>query len=198
MRSALFKAAKNAGPSGITHEVLPQKVFDALDLPIELYASDPEVRFAAAAETHRAMRDVLAYRLYRDLRRGWRVTAPNLEQCGLLEIRYQSIDEVCGAEDVWSNKHVALASASPETRRSVAKVLLDFMRRSLAIKVDYLERTAQERIQQLSSQKLKPPWGLDENESLDYAFVLYPRSSTANQDDSGNIYLSRAAGSAST
>ncbi len=150
---------------GITHEVLPQKVFDALNLPVELYASEPEVRFAAAAETKRALRDVLAYRLYRDLRRGWRVTAPNLEQCGLLEIRYQSLDDVCDAQDVWADKHAALAGARPATRRDVAKVLLDFMRRSLAIKVDYLERTAQERMQQLSSQKLKPPWGLDENES---------------------------------
>jgi len=38
-------------------------------------------------ETKRAFRDVLCYRLYRDLKRGWRIIAPNLEQCGLLEIR---------------------------------------------------------------------------------------------------------------
>jgi hypothetical protein len=63
---------------------------------------------------------VLAYRLYRDLRRGWRVTAPNLEQCGLLEIRYQSLDDVCAAEDVWQGKHAALAGANPTTRRDVA------------------------------------------------------------------------------
>ena len=36
----------------------------------------------------RAFREVIGYRLYRDLKRGWRVTSPNLEQCGLLEIRY--------------------------------------------------------------------------------------------------------------
>jgi hypothetical protein len=45
--------------------VLTQKVFEALDLPVALYASDLEVRFAAAAETSRALRDVLGYRLYR-------------------------------------------------------------------------------------------------------------------------------------
>ena len=84
---------------------------------MELYAVEPGVRFAAAAETKRALRDVLGYRLYRDLRRGWRVTSPNLEQCGLLEIRYQSLDEVCEAEDVWVNTHPALAGASPATRR---------------------------------------------------------------------------------
>jgi ATP-dependent helicase YprA (DUF1998 family) len=194
LRSALYTAASRARPDGITHEILAQKVFDALNLPLELYASDPAVRFAAAAETGRALRDVLAYRLYRDLRRGWRVTAPNLEQCGLLEIRYQSLDDVSAAQDVWADKHDALASATPSIRREVAKVLLDFMRRSLAIKVDYLERTAQERMQQLSSQRLRPPWGLDENERLDYATILYPRSLVGNQDDRQNIYLSPRGG----
>ena len=92
------------------------------------------------------------------------------------------------------DKHAALAGASPTTRREVAKVLLDFMRRSLAIKVDYLERTAQERMQQLSSQKLKPPWGLDENETLDYAAVLYPGPQRGNNDDRENIYLSPRGG----
>ena len=179
LRSALYKAVRDAGPDGLTHDHLTQKVFDALDLPIELYAFEPNVRFAAAAETKRAMRDVLGYRLYRDLRRGWRVTSPNLEQCGLLEIRYQSLDEVCAAEDVWADKHRALASASPSTRRRVCKVLLDFMRRELAIKVNYLERTFEEQIQQRSSQRLIDPWAIDENESraMEHASVLFPRPS---------------------
>src|SRR5205823_6930293 len=167
LRSALYKAASNA-PDGLQYDNLTEKVFDALALPITEYANDAEVRFQARKDTDRALRDVLAYRLYRDLRRGWRVTSPNLEQCGLLEIRYQSLDDVCAAEDVWADKHPALAGANSATRREVARVLLDFMRRSLGIKVDYLERTAQERMQQLSSQKLIPPWGLDENETLDY------------------------------
>jgi ATP-dependent helicase YprA (DUF1998 family) len=194
LRSALYKAVRDAGPDGLTHDHLTQKVFDALDLPIELYAFEPNVRFAAAAETKKALRDVLGYRLYRDLRRGWRVTSPNLEQCGLLEIRYQSLDEVCSAEDVWQDKHPALASATPSTRREVSRVLLDFMRRSLAIKVDYLERTAQERIELSSGQKLIPPWGLDENEVLDYAAILYPRANRDYQEDRSNVYLSPRGG----
>ena len=194
LRSALFKAVRDSGPDGLTHDHLTQKVFDALDLPIELYAFEPNVRFAAAAETKKALRDVLGYRLYRDLRRGWRVTSPNLEQCGLLEIGYQSLDEVCAAEDVWQDKHPALAAASPSTRHEVSRVLLDFMRRSLAIKVDYLERTAQERIQLQSSQKLIPPWGVDENETLDYAAVLYPRANRGSQEDGSNVYLSPRGG----
>jgi hypothetical protein len=47
---------------------------------------------------------VLGYRLYRDLKRGWRVTSPNLEQAGLLEIGYLALDEVCEAQDLWENR----------------------------------------------------------------------------------------------
>ena len=53
-----------------------------LVLALELYAADPTVRFAALQETHKALRDVLGYRLYLDLRRGWRIMSPNLEQRG--------------------------------------------------------------------------------------------------------------------
>jgi hypothetical protein len=61
------------------------------------------VRFQARQDTERALREVLGYRLYRDLRRGWRVTSPNLEQCGLLDIEYLSLDEVCQADDLWQD-----------------------------------------------------------------------------------------------
>jgi ATP-dependent helicase YprA (DUF1998 family)/very-short-patch-repair endonuclease len=193
LRSALFKAVEAAGPDGLTHEVLVQRVFDALDLSLELYASDPAVRFQALEETKRALRSVLGYRLYRDLQRGWRVTSPNLEQCGVLDIRYLSLEELCRAEDVWAPLYPAMASARPETRVEVASTLLDFMRRELAIKVDYLEPAAQERIQQQSSQRLVAPWAIDENERMEHAAVLYARPVRAG-DPGDNVYLSPRGG----
>ena len=77
-----------------------------------------------SADTQRALKEVLGYRLYRDLRRGWRLTSPNLEQCGLLEITYNSLTELCADKAEWSDKHPVLAGASPATRAIVAKVLL--------------------------------------------------------------------------
>jgi hypothetical protein len=115
--------------------------------------------FAQKAETDRALREVLGYRIYRDLKRGWRITSPNLEQSGLLKIEYASLEELCAAEDVWQGKHLALTSATPETRARVARVLLDYMRRELAIKVSYLDSTAQESLRQLSSQRLRTGHG---------------------------------------
>ena len=181
LRSAVYQAATAAGNHGITHEVLGQRVFDALKLPFGLFAVDAEVKFQARTETDRALREVLLYRLYRDLRRGWRVTAPNLEQCGLLHIDYLSLDELCSAEEEWRNAHPALADASPEVRMRVARNLLDYLRRGLAIKVEALNESHQESTRHLSNLRLREPWAIDERENLVHAYVAFPRASRPNE-----------------
>lgn len=193
LRSSIYKAVHQAGAAGIYHDVLTQKVFDALGLDFSHYAVDPTVRFGQKAETERALREALGYKIYRDLQRGWRITSPNLEQCGLLDIDYVSLDEVCAAEDLWENSHPALSGATPEIRKQVSKVLLDFMRRELTIKVDYLNAAYQESMKQLSSQRLAAPWALDETEKLDHSAILFPRSKQEN-DYGGNVYLSAKGG----
>lgn len=194
LRGAIYRAVKNAGEDGLSHEVIAEKVFEALDLPIELYAADASVRFQALQDTQKALRQVLGYRIYRDLRRGWRIALPNLEQCGLLEINYADLEAVCQAEDVWEDKHPALVTAAPDTRARIARTLLDYMRRELAIKVDYLDSNYQERMQQRSSQRLKEPWAIDEDERMEYASTLIPRSS-GGDDGRGNFtYVSSRGG----
>ena len=193
LRSALYRAAHDAGRPGLWHDELTQRVFDALALPLEHYAADPAVRYQQLHETQRAMRDVLGYRLYRDLKRGWRITSPNLEQCGLLEIDYLSLDEVCQEEERWQGCHPALVTATPETRARVARALLDTMRRDLAIKVDYLDPVAQERLRLRSNQRLRAPWALDENEEMARWSVTYPRSRNE-RDSRENLYLSPRGG----
>jgi ATP-dependent helicase YprA (DUF1998 family) len=193
LRSALYRAVTEAGGQGIGHDELTQRVFAALDLPLALYAADPAVRFNALTETQRALREVIGYRLYLDLRRGWRVTSPNLEQTGLLRIDYASLEELCAAEDVWAGLHPALAGGSAAQRAVVARTLLDYMRRELTIKVDYLDEVWQERLRQNSSQRLRPPWALDEQERLEHAPVLYPRPSRPG-DYGGAVYVSGRGG----
>lgn len=183
LRSALLRAAQSRGSEGLRHDDLTGRTFDALALPVHLYANDPAVKFAARQETDRALRDVLGYRLYRDLRRGWRITMPNLEQCGLLAIDYLSLRELCEEEGEWREVHPLLASAHPSLREKWCRVLLDAMRRELALKVDYLDSRQQEGLRSRSSQRLMAPWALDENERLDTARVLYPRQRNKNEDE---------------
>lgn len=194
LRSALYKAVQMAGESGIAHDILPQRVFQAMNLDFALYAVDPDVRFAQKTETEKALREVLGYRIYRDLKRGWRITSPNLEQCGLLEIQYTSLQEVCEAEDLWQSCHPALQTAMPTTRQQVCRTLLDYMRRELTIKVDYLNPIHQDSLKQLSSQRLKSPWAIDEQEKIEHAGILFPRSRHGDDEYGGNVYLSARGG----
>jgi very-short-patch-repair endonuclease len=188
LRFGLLKAVRQAGAGGLTHEFLTQRVFEALDLPIAAYAQDPEVRFQALKDTQRALRDVLGHRIYRDLQRGWRLLQPNLEQCGLLEIRYASLDELCRAAEEWQGCHQLLVQASAQTREKISKALLDHLRRELAIKVEYLESERLERLKQQSEQRLRSPWAIDPEERLFSASIAYPRSGGG--EYRGHVFLS--------
>jgi len=132
----------------------------------------------------------LGYRIYRDLKRGWRITSPNLEQSGLLRIEYASLEELCAAEDVWQNTHVVLTSATPETRMQIARVLLDYMRRELAIKVTYLDQGSQESLRQLSSQRLIAPWAMDEMRSWSILLSCSPDENWATRMNMAVIFTS--------
>lgn len=52
------------------------------------YLRTPKLMGLARQEAQRTLRFIIAYRLLRDLRRGWRFNNPNLDQLGLLQIRY--------------------------------------------------------------------------------------------------------------
>ena len=77
LRGAIYQAVKEAGEDGLQHDIIVLKVFDALNLPLDLYSSNPDQRFQLET-TKRALRQVLGYRIYRDLRQGWRIALPNL------------------------------------------------------------------------------------------------------------------------
>ena len=173
LRSALWRAL-HGSPSGIRHDELAQKVFEVLSLPRRSYALDPDLHGLARIDTDRALRGVLAYRLYRDLQRGWRLTQPNLEQAGLLVVEYESLADLAADEGMWSDCHPALAGCDPQQRSFVLTVLLDWIRRELGLKVNVLDSRQQERLQRSAEQRLTGPWSL-ENERLEYATEVLTR-----------------------
>jgi len=195
LRAALAAAVQSAGPDGLSHEKIVPAVFAALNLPFGAYASDPSIdeRFGPGKQVKLALQKVLGYRLYRDLKRGWRLTSPNLEQCGLLEIRYDSLEEVCAADDLWNGLHEVLVSARAEERFEACRVMLDHVRRELAIDIPSLDKETQEEIRRESGQRLAAPWALDEKEMLEFAGYLFPRSKQQN-DKQGNVFLSAQSG----
>jgi ATP-dependent helicase YprA (DUF1998 family)/very-short-patch-repair endonuclease len=191
LRAAVYRAISEGGEKGIRDKDFPEKVYESLELKLQDFALDPTVKFAAKDDAINALIDVLRYKLYRDLRRGWRITSPNLEQCGLLHIKYRSLDELCGSEESWNNFHEALTTAPPETRFAAASTLLDYLRRELAINAPSLSSRLQQQIAETSRQQLIAPWALDESEKLEHSSFAFPRKKTNDKDDyGGNIYLS--------
>jgi ATP-dependent helicase YprA (DUF1998 family) len=193
LRSALHRAVVASGSAGLAHDELVEAVVRELNLERRHYAADPDVKGIARSQAEQALRGVVGYRLYRDLERGWRLTSPNLEQVGLLHIHYEELDTLAGDEDEWTQAPVPLSGATPTTRERVARALLDFMRRELAIKVDVLDEQPQERIRQRSAQRLRPPWAIDEDEDLLHGARVYPRSRKEG-DFRGDVYLSGRGG----
>ena len=180
LRAALWRALDQAGPSGLTHDQVPRRVFEALDMPFDAYALDPDLRGPARNDTDGVFRDVLAYRLYRDLRRGWRLTQPNLEQAGLLTIEYEALPDLASDESVWSDAHPTLIACPPERRATVLEVLLDWMRRELALRVGVLDQRRQETLVRRADQRLTGPWSLEDERGpwgarLEYATEVLAR-----------------------
>jgi hypothetical protein len=175
LRGAIYQAAAAAGPEGLRDDTISQKVAAALAVKFEDYAKDPTIRFGREKVTA-ALRDVVGYRVYRDLRRGWRISSPNLEQCGLVEIDYAELDTLAAANDIWQALHPMLGNASAETRKIICRTLLDFIRRDLCIEVDYLEFDKQDRIKRSSYNELRDPWAFDPVEKLDQRKIAFPCS----------------------
>lgn len=189
VRAAIYSALVKAGDAGLAYDQVPQRVFKALNLPPNLYLTQPDLKYAARENADAAFRNVLAYRIYRDLKRGWRILSPNLEQLGLLRIEYTSLKELCANQEDWKDAHATLASASPSTRQEIATVLLDFLRRSLAVDVEALSQQFHERLKSQTYNVLIDPWAVDENEKLEYAAIAYPYAKKQNATSQA-IYLS--------
>ena len=191
LRAALRRAAAAAGAVGLAHDELAQRVFDELALPWESYAREPELAGPARSVTDRALRDVLAYRLYRDLQRGWRVTQPNLEQVGLLEIDYENLPDLLNDAAVWTGSDcpAALRLADRDTRERILRTLLDRLRTDLVLRVDVLDSGQQEGLKRRSDQHLAGPWALDpDDRRLEAASEMLTRSRA--QNDWNRVFLS--------
>lgn len=195
LRSALHKATEVKGAAGLSHGDLSRSVFEALSLRFDDYAADLEVRGPARNATNEALRRVIDYYLYRDLQRGWRVTAPNLEDCGLLEFEYEGLkgaDGLLGEAELWERGFTVqvdrkteefietpgpLRSCPVELREEVLRTLLDVLRRSLAVKVDVLDPQKQLDLVQQTNPRLMEGtvWFLEDTRELVKSVVAYPR-----------------------
>jgi superfamily II DNA/RNA helicase/ribosomal protein L37AE/L43A len=174
LRSALYEALKQQGV--LDHTNVASATVVALRLEEAEYVR--ETAFAstitpAGRQNRKALQALIEYRIYEDLRRGWRVVQPNLEQCGLLSIEYDSLADVCAEAPLW-DFHPWFAAASSVRRYEIVHAFLDYLRRELALSAPCLIKERQEGLVRLVNARLREPWAFEENEVLSTAPHFLP------------------------
>ncbi|MFQ5769683.1 MAG: helicase-related protein, partial [bacterium] len=164
LRSAIYRALKQN--EYLDHSNVASEVVKTLNLSADEYAQNPGEIGAQPRRNREALTAYIEYLIYQDLRRGWRIIQPNLEQCGLLEIRYGGLEEVCNSDDHWQNNSL-LSQATPENRFKVAKAFLDHLRRALALDAHCLDPVNHEGLKRKVNNTLKEPWNFDAEERLE-------------------------------
>lgn len=162
LRAALHQAAVAAGEQGLDPLDLGRAVTRELGLAPTGYAQAPDALDLRGAD--RALRGVVEYRALRDLQKGWRVTLPNLEQTGLLVVDYPNAPVLAERDELWSQAHPRLRDAATGQREEIVRVLLDELRRVLAVEAEGLSVEFVDRLRRESREHLTGVWALPETE----------------------------------
>jgi ATP-dependent helicase YprA (DUF1998 family)/very-short-patch-repair endonuclease len=196
VRSALYRAAheqQDRDPDEpLTDETLGPKVVAALGGDLKTFAKDEDTAEEPVPRRKitRALRDVVTYRLWADLKRGWRITMPNLEQTGQLGLTYEGIDALAQNEAKWDSYGQPLAGAEPATRAELMHELLNELRRNLCVESEFLTEEKYDSVKRASQDWLKMPWALTDETGV-YSGTAYPGSRPrTTQSFRGDLYLS--------
>ncbi len=168
LRSAIWKAVSTN--KTLNYANIDDAVFRVLNL------RQPEFAQVVAEsgtfqynENEKALKLYLTYRLLYDLRRGWRVILPNLEQVALININYTGLREEV-AKEKW-NQLPGFAEMDAEDKYKILLNTLDFFRTSFAFHFSVYDQ--HESNKKIISSNLKAPWTLDSNEDLKLPFYLH-------------------------
>jgi superfamily II DNA/RNA helicase len=170
IRAGFLGALETAGEAGLRSDQLglaQQKAlgFDRPDPELRAeWLLEPALKGFAVQDAETTMRQVLAYRVWFDQRRGWRYTNPNLEQLRLVEVRYLGLEELAADNAAFAGAPAVLRDASPQVRTHVYRALLDHLRKWMAVRSQILEPTAIEQMLQRSHSRLRVPWGFGADE----------------------------------
>ena len=189
VRAGFLGALQDAGSQGLRSDelgVAPQRTlgFDRADPQIRAeWLLEPTLRGFNLQEAEGTLRQVLAYRVWFDQRRGWRYTNPNLEQLGMVQVQYLGIEDLAADDELFAGSHPLLKQASHAVRAAVYGELLDHMRKWMAIRSQVVDAAVLEQLVAKSHSRLRPPWGFGSDEkprSARWLMVVAPtrRAST--------------------
>jgi len=129
------------------------------------WLQEPDLKGAHLINAESDLRAVLLHRFWVDQRRGWRFTHPNLEELGFLRADYVALDELVEDDAAFAGAPVPLKGASPQHRKDAFRILLDHLRKGLAVNTGALDRLQLEGLKQRSERTHRAPWGFTRDEN---------------------------------
>lgn len=171
LRAGLIGALQGSGGQ-LDEEHLAESVFKALgfqgvdEATLVEYLRTPKLMGLARQEAQRTLRFIIAYRLLRDLRRGWRFNNPNLDQLGLLQIRYRDLDAFCADASIFA-ANSTLTKLTAVQRTVLFELLFDALRRHLCLESRYLDPVEQDKARTSAHTYLNERWAFAPDEKLD-------------------------------
>ena len=193
LRGALHRAAEQES-QGLSHDQVASRVVTALGLKPSDFMANPEAKYAAKDDAERAFRNLVEYRLYADIQPGRRITLPNLEQTGLLQIGYVSLAEIAADAELWSSTYDPIRDTTAEHRQELCRIVLDELRRGLAVDVDCLTQDGFDRLSRQSRQHLSGIWALSRNEPRALVGIAFAQQGTTRGRSPERIMLSGRSG----
>jgi Lhr-like helicase len=178
LRAATLAAVRKEGTEGLAEEDFGRRVQQALGFTAsnqgrrQEWMLDPEAKGPGLIDAERTLTRVIAHRVWADQRRGWRFTNPSLEELGLVRAHYVGLDELAADEAAFENGPVALRVATADQRKEALLILLDTLRRGLAVTADALEPAEVDATASASRQRLREPWSISSQEHLRFAAAL--------------------------
>jgi ATP-dependent helicase YprA (DUF1998 family) len=171
LRAGLIGALQDHGGL-LNEEQLAEAVFKALgfnrvdEITLVEYLRTPKLMGLARQEAQRTLRFIIAYRLLRDLRRGWRFNNPNLDQLDLLAIRYRGLAEFCADTSAFAKDKV-LSQLNVAHRAHLCELLFDALRRNLCLETRYLDPVEQDKARTSAHTYLNERWAFAPDEKLE-------------------------------
>ena len=171
LRAGLIGALQGSGGQ-LDEEHLAESVFKALgfqgvdEATLVEYLRTPKLMGLARQEAQRTLRFIIAYRLLRDLRRGWRFNNPNLDQLGLLQIRYRDLAAFSADTSIFA-ANSTLNKLTAVQRAVLYELLFDTLRRHLCLESRYLDPVEQDKARTSAHTYLNERWAFAPDEKLD-------------------------------
>lgn len=172
LRGAILRAVLDAGADGLGDDEFGLKIVKALgftaanrDARIH-WMMEPESGAVTREDAQRALAKVLAHRVWSDLRRGWRYTNPSLSDLKMIDVVFVGLDDLAADAAALGAVLPDLGDRTFEERRQLLSTLLRFTLQGLAVHTEALDRTVLDGVSQKSRNLLRPPWAMDQKETM--------------------------------